>query len=209
MPKTLREILISYNKAANLYDLMNRIYFFGRDELYRSILAERVIQRPEDITLVPCCGTGIDFPVLYQKTKKQGTIIGVDLSPEMLSRAKEKISDGRVDLVRSDVTNLPFRNEAFDAIFANFCLKVTPVSEKAIEELARVINPSGRIGVLANHKPEGFLRLLGIIITKIIGAMVKVDFGINIRKHLSKGFVIVEDRRMYGGLVQLLVGTKL
>lgn len=187
---------------------MNGIYFFGRDELYRSILAERVIQRLEGIIFVPCCGTGIDFPVLLQKTKKQGTIIGTDLSPEMLSRAREKIHGERVDLVRSDVTNLPFRNEAFNAIFANFCLKVTPASEKAIEELARVLNPRGRIGVLANHKPSRFLKLLEIIITKIIGSLVRVDFGINMRKHLSKRFVIVEDRKMHSGLVQLLVGTK-
>jgi demethylmenaquinone methyltransferase/2-methoxy-6-polyprenyl-1,4-benzoquinol methylase len=208
MSKTLKEILVSYNKAANLYDLMNRIYFFGRDESYRSILAEKVIQKPEGIILVPCCGTGMDFPVLLQKKKKQGRIIGTDLSPKMLKWAKEKTHGERIDLVRSDITNLPFRNEAFNTIFANFCLKVTPASEKAVGEVARVLKLTGRIGILANHKPSGFFRILGILLTKIMGAFLRIDFEIELRKHLSKRFIIVEDRKMYGSLVQLLVGIK-
>ena len=42
MSKPPKEILVSYNKAANIYDLMNRIYFLGKDKIYRSILAEKV-----------------------------------------------------------------------------------------------------------------------------------------------------------------------
>ncbi len=205
MPKTIREVAVAYNKAAPLYDYMNRVYFFRRDKRFRSMLAERLNLKPSDAVLDLCCGTGLDFPFLLQKIKNQGTLLGVDLSSKMLQQAKKKSGSERISLARSDATHLPFRDEAFDAIFVSFCLKITPAHEKVIEEAARVLKPFGKIGILGNHKPSGALRLPGIILIKVLSDMAKIDFEIDLEEHLSKKFMILEDRKMYGGLVQLLV----
>lgn len=173
------------------------------------MLAERLFLKSGDAVLDLCCGTGLAFPVLLQKIKTQGTLLGVDVSSEMLQQAKKKTRSEEVNLVRSDAAHLAFTNNTFDAIFVSFCLKITPAYEKTIEEAARVVKPAGRIGVLANHKPYGLLWLLGIILTKILSAMAKIDFEINLKEYLSKKFIIIEDRKMYGGLVQLLVGEKI
>jgi len=209
MPKTIREVVAAYNKSAPLYDLMNRVYFFGRDKRFRSTLAERLILKPGDAVLDLCCGTGLDFPFLLQKIKNQGTLFGVDLSSEMLQQVKKKIGSEGVNLVRSDAAHLAFRDKTFDAILVSFCLKITPAYKKAIEEAARVLKLAGRMGILANHKPSGPLRLLGIILTKVLSAMAKIDFEIDLKEHLSKKFIIVEDRILYRGLVRFLVGEKI
>ena len=206
MLKTIREVVAAYNKVAPLYDLMNQVYFFGRDKRFRSMLVERLILKPGDAVLDLCCGTGLDFLFLLQRTKVRETLLGVDLSSEMLQRAKEKVGSEGVSLVRSDAAHLPFRDETFDAILVSFCLKIAPTYEKTIEEAARVLKPAGRIGILANNKPSGPLWLPGIILTKVLGAMAKIDFEINLKKHLSKKFVIIEDRKMHGDIVQFLVG---
>jgi len=206
MPKTIREVVAAYDKSAPLYDLMNQVYFFGGDKRFRSTLAERLILKPGDAVLDLCCGTGLDFPFLLKKIKIQGTLLGVDLSSEMLQQAKKKIGSEVVNLVRSDASHLPLRDKTFDAILVSFCLKITPTYEKTIEEAARVLKPAGRIGILANNKPSGPLWLPGIILTKVLSAMVKIDFEINLKEHLSKKFIIIEDRKMHGGLVRFLVG---
>ena len=209
MPKTIREVVVAYNKAARLYDLMNLLYFFGRDKRFRSMLVEKLAVDADDTVLNLCCGTGLDLPFLLQKIKIEGTLMGVDLSSEMLQRAKKKIGSERVNLVKSDAAHLAFRDKTFDAVLASFCLEITSSYEKAIEEAARVLKPHGRIGILANNKPSGGLWLLGVIVTKVVGAMAKIDFEVDLTEHLSKKFVIAEERKMYGGLVRFLVGEKI
>ncbi len=209
MPKTIREVAVAYRKAAPLYDLLNCVYFFGRDKRYRSMLAERLNLKLGGSVLDLCCGTGLNFPFLLQKIKNQGTVLGVDLTSEMLQHTKKRIKNGEVTLLRSDVTHLAFRDKTFDTIFVSFCLKITPAYEKTIEEAARVLKSAGRIGVLSNHKPSGSLRLLGIILTKILSAMAKIDFEINLKEHLSKRFRIIEHGTMHGGLVRFFVGEKI
>ncbi|NIR87433.1 class I SAM-dependent methyltransferase [Candidatus Bathyarchaeota archaeon] len=206
--KTFREVMAAYNKSAPLYDLMNQVYFLGSDKRFRAMIVERLKLKPNDAVLVLCCGTGLDFPFLFQKVKNQGILLGVDLSSGMLNQAKKRIASGVVDVIRSDVAHLPFCDKTFDAVLVSFCLKITPAYEQAIEESARVLKPAGRIGVLANSRPYGFLRLLGIVLTRILGAMAKINFEINIREQLSKRFAIIENRKIYAGLVRFLVGRK-
>lgn len=200
--------MAAYNKSGPLYDLMNQVYFLGSDKRFRAMIVERLKLKPNDAVLVLCCGTGLDFPFLFQKVKNQGILLGVDLSSGMLKQAKKKIASGVVDLIRSDVAHLPFCDETFDAILVSFCLKITPEYEQAIEESARVLKPAGRIGVLANCRPSGSLRLPGIVLTRILSAMAKINFEINIREQLSKRFAIIENRKIYAGLVRFLVGRK-
>lgn len=209
MPKTVNEVAVTYDKTAPFYDFMNQIYFFGRDKRFRSMLAERLAIKPGDVVLDLCCGTGINFPFLLQKIKIRGILLGVDLSSEMLKQAKKNIESKMVNLVRLDAAHLAFRDKTFDAIFVSFCLKITPTYKKAIEEAARVLKPKGRIGVLGNRKPSGPLRLPGIILTKVLSVMAKIDFEISLKEHLSKRFTIIEDKEMHGGLVRFLVGEKL
>jgi phosphatidylethanolamine/phosphatidyl-N-methylethanolamine N-methyltransferase len=85
---------------------------------------------------------------------------GVDLSEDMLRRAKEKVARRGLTQVKSlqvmDATRLGFPDGMFDAVAAQFLITLVPDPEAALSEFARVLRPGGEI-VLANHfgQPAG------------------------------------------------------
>lgn len=87
---------------------------------------------------------------------------GVDLSEDMLRRAKAKVDGRGLHHVKSlqvmDVTRLGFPDGMFDAVAAQFLITLVPSPEAALSEFARVLRPGGEI-ILANHfgQPEGIL----------------------------------------------------
>ena len=202
MNKTVRSVAKAYDRAAPFYDLMNHVYFFGRDKRFRSMLIQHLRLTPRSVVLDLCCGTGLDFPLLQQQVGEEGMIVGVDLSTPMLNRAKKR-GNREVHLLRADIAHLPFRDRAFHAVIISFCLKVTPTFNTSITEAARVLRTVGKIGVLANHKPNSSCKTL---LAKLIGAMAKIDFGIGLKAPLSKTFTIVENQYLYADFVQLIIG---
>lgn len=95
-------------------------------------------------------GTGIALP----RYKREHRITGIDLSPDMLARAKKRVADqklGNVEaLHEADATALSFADGSFDAAVAMFLITVVPDPAAVMAEMARVVRPGGRI-VLANH----------------------------------------------------------
>lgn len=91
MKKVLRNVLASFANSASTYDLMNSLYFFGRDKHFRSILIKKSNLKQGDIVLDLCCGTGLGFPLLLEKIGKHGMLLGIDISPDMLQQSKKKI----------------------------------------------------------------------------------------------------------------------
>jgi demethylmenaquinone methyltransferase/2-methoxy-6-polyprenyl-1,4-benzoquinol methylase len=152
--------------------------------------------------LNPCCGTGLDFPYLRQEVDERGMIVGVDLCIPMLHRAKKK-GFVEMNLVRADIAHLPFRTKVFDAIMVSFCLKITPLTTKSINEMARVLQTTGKLGILANHKPNNAIKNL---LAQFIGAMAKIDFTIDLEQFLSTEFTILEKNILYSDLVQVVIG---
>lgn len=207
MKKSLKRVLHTYDNSALLYELTNRLYFFGMDMHFRKELTEKTEIRQGDIVLNLCCGTGLDFPFLLEKIGRRGILLGVDVSSKMLGQSKKKKSDGEINLIRSDAAHLPFREKILNAVVVSFCLKITPALDKVVEEFNRLLKPNGRIGVLANHQPLGPLKFLGALITKVVSLISKVDFGIDLNGHFSRRFTILEDKKMHYGFVQLLIAS--
>lgn len=90
MKKSLRNVTEAYDRAAPFYDLLNRVYFFGRDSQFRSLLVDNLNLKPNYTVLNLCFGTGLDFSFLQEKMDDRGTIVGVDLSLQMLQQSKGK-----------------------------------------------------------------------------------------------------------------------
>ena len=68
MSNTNKEVLTSYDRQASVYDIFSKIYFFGKDKLFRSIITESLnIRSQGDIVLDLCSGTGLDFSFLIEK----------------------------------------------------------------------------------------------------------------------------------------------
>ncbi len=110
-------------------------------------------------------GTGLALP----HYKAQLAVTGIDLSSDMLDRAKHRLlqlgSKNIEALMEMDATALTFPDSYFDICVAMFVLTVVPEPEKVIAELARVTKPGGAI-LIANHfSVDGGLR--GIVEKKM------------------------------------------
>ncbi|KDN81681.1 class I SAM-dependent DNA methyltransferase [Kitasatospora cheerisanensis] len=96
------------------------------------------------------CGTGRALPLLRAAVGPSGTVLGVDLTPEMLDRASAHRADAA--LVEADCTRLPLPDAIADLVFGAGLISHLPGPGTGLRELARVTRPGGR---LALYHPLG------------------------------------------------------
>ena len=122
-------------------------------------------------------GTGKNFP--YYPSGVQ--VVGIDLSPGMLARARRKASelDQHVDLHEMDVQSLKFQDHSFDTVFATFVFCSVPDPVAGLRELRRVCRPSGRLLLLEHMRPENVV--LGLIFDALNPMVVRM-MGANINR---------------------------
>jgi demethylmenaquinone methyltransferase / 2-methoxy-6-polyprenyl-1,4-benzoquinol methylase len=146
------EIRQMFDRISPVYDLMNRVMTAGLDRRWRRLAAEAVV-RPGDRVLDACCGTG-DLALAAERAG--GLVTGVDFSPAMLARARQKSAS--VDWLEADLLALPFPDETFDAATVGFGLRNVAELEGALAELGRVLRPGGRLACLEITQPSGLSR---------------------------------------------------
>jgi SAM-dependent methyltransferase len=100
---------------------------------------------PGGVVLDAGCGTGRALPALRQAVGPAGTVLGLDLTPQMLAVAATRARTGYATLVLGDARHLPLADASVDAVFAAGLLTHLPDSVAALGELARVTRPGGRL----------------------------------------------------------------
>ncbi|MGH2887395.1 MAG: class I SAM-dependent methyltransferase, partial [Solirubrobacteraceae bacterium] len=113
-------------------------------ELVRSVLAGRALDA--------ACGTGRHAAHLVQMGHE---VIGVDLTPEMLARAGERVPDAKFET--GDLRSLPSDDATFDLIVCGLALAHLSELDSAVRELARVLAPGGRLIVSVLHPLQALL----------------------------------------------------
>jgi len=141
-----------FDRIAPVYDLMNRLMTAGLDQRWRRMTAEAAVRRGDRV-LDACCGTG-DLAVAGHVAG--GQVTGLDFSEKMLERARHKSS--AIEWIRGDLLELPFEDASFDAATVGFGVRNVADLERGLGELARVLRPGGRLGVLEITQPRGLLR---------------------------------------------------
>jgi SAM-dependent methyltransferase len=91
------------------------------------------------------CGTGRALPALRDAVGPAGTVIGVDVTPQMLAVARARADACRAGLLLADAVRLPFGDAAVDAVFAAGLLMHLPDRQAGLRELARVTREGGRL----------------------------------------------------------------
>ncbi|MFF5788989.1 class I SAM-dependent methyltransferase [Streptomyces sp. NPDC012693] len=116
---------------------------------YAAAVAE-IGLRPGDAVLDAGCGTGRALPPLRAAVGPSGTVLGADLTPEMLEeavRAGRDETSGIATLLLADVGRLPLRDGALDAVFGAGLISHLAEPVAGLRELARVVRPGGRLAL--------------------------------------------------------------
>jgi demethylmenaquinone methyltransferase/2-methoxy-6-polyprenyl-1,4-benzoquinol methylase len=146
-----------FGVVATRYDVITRVLSFGQDRHWKRVLFARLtphaaaVGSPGDDrarhaeVLDVACGTG-DLTIGAAVRWRDATVIGIDLTPEMVVRARRRASASevsrRVQFVVGDMTALPAPDDRFDVITAGYALRNAPDLDEAIGELYRVLRPA-------------------------------------------------------------------
>lgn len=135
----------AYKRWAPFYD---RTFGFVAAEGRKH--AVQLINRRKGSVLEVGVGTGLSLPAY----KRDLQIVGIDLSPEMLEKARERVVKDRLTNVTGlhemDAGNLEFPDASFDTVVAMYVMTVVPDPEKVMRELSRVCRPGGEV-LIVNH----------------------------------------------------------
>ncbi|RDI46300.1 methyltransferase family protein [Nocardia mexicana] len=96
-------------------------------------------------------GGGVGLSLLLDRVGADGTVHGVEISPDMLARAKSRfardIGAGRLRVLQGSLTELPLAESSLDAAITVNTVYFVPELDRACAELARVLRPTGRVVV--------------------------------------------------------------
>jgi len=145
-----------FDRIAPHYDRMNRLLTFGLDQRWRRRTLDRVALRAGERVLDVACGTG-DFATLCRE--RGADVVATDYAARMLDHAALRGLDG--SLVRADAMNMPIRSASFDVVVCGFALRNFARLEPAFAEMARVLKPGGRVGLLEVDRPANAAVRLG------------------------------------------------
>lgn len=135
----------AYRRWAPVYD-----YTFGKVSTAGRRHAVEIINSRDGKVLEVGVGTGLSLP----EYKPHLDIVGIDLAPEMLEKARNRVKAEDVNnvsgLYEMDAGNLSFADATFDTVVAMYVITVVPEPAKVMRELARVVKPGGEV-MLVNH----------------------------------------------------------
>ncbi len=142
-----------FDTIAPRYDLVNRVMTLRMDVGWRKATVESLGLQPNSKVVDLACGTG-DF--CRQLDELGHFTLGIDLSLGMLQSARTG-----VPLIQGDLLRLPLAEESVDAAVCGFALRNLVDLEIFFDELARVVRPGGRIGLLDVSQPDNRLLAAG------------------------------------------------
>ena len=95
-------------------------------------------------------GAGMDSLVATQMVGPEGAVTGIDMTPEMLAKARSAASEMgvlNVEFVEGEVESLPFEDESFDVVISNGVIDLIPDKDTVFAEIHRVLGSGGRIQI--------------------------------------------------------------
>ena len=166
--------MMDYETINRAYAILSPVYDFLFDKVFypgRVAAIDLLEIQPGNRVLEVGVGTGLNLP-LYPC---DCDVTGIDISKEMLRKAKERIKTLGVkntNLMVMDGSKLAFPDDSFDRVIATYVISAVPDPVKTLLEMRRVCKPSGHLVILNHFKSENpiigmFEKMLAPVCTKI------------------------------------------
>jgi len=146
-------------------------------------------------------GGGLDCFLAANKVGEKGKVIGVDMTPEMLDKARANAKKGKytnVEFRLGEIENLPVADNSVDVIISNCVINLAPNKKRVFEEAFRVLAPNGRLMVsdivLLKKLPESIQENVEAYAGCISGAELKDKYLELIQKAGFKEVKVIEEK---------------
>jgi len=158
--------------------------------------------REGDVVLDLGPGAGLDLLIAASKVGPSGQVIGVDMTEEMIAKAKENIKAAgvkNVEVRKGLIENLPVESSSVDWVISNCVINLSPEKDKVFSEISRVLKPGGRMVVsdmVGENIPEWMRKNKNLYSACISGVISEKEYLSGLRKAgLEK--VKVSERKIY------------
>lgn len=145
-------------------------------------------------------GAGFDCFLAAQRVGPTGRVIGVDMTLEMIAKARANAEKGgytNVEFREGDIEMLPVDEESVDVVISNCVLNLVPDKAQAFREIFRVLRPGGRLAVsdivLRRELPEAIRRHPDVYASCIGGAIAKEEYLRLLREAGFEGVEVVDE----------------
>ncbi len=171
-----------FDTISKNYDGLNRVISLGIDVKWRKKVVQIIGKNHPKQILDIATGTG-DLALMMAKLNPN-KIVGLDISNGMLAVGKDKIAKAnlseKIEMIVGDSEDMPFEDHTFDAITVSFGVRNFANLEKGIQEIARVLKPTGVLVILETSNPTKFpfkqgYKLYTNMILPIIGKLFSKD----------------------------------
>ena len=153
--------------------------------------------KESDVVVDLGCGAGIDILLAARKAGPGGRVIGVDMTDEMIAKARETISASgltNVEVRKGLIEDLPIESSSVDWVISNCVINLSPEKDRVFAEIARVLRPGGRMlvsDIIAEDLPERTRNDVELYCSCVAGAISEEAYCRGLRK---VGLVDVEIR---------------
>jgi arsenite methyltransferase len=138
--------------------------------------------RPGEVVLDLGSGGGFDVFIAASNVGRQGKVIGVDMTPEMLDKARrgasafrERTGLNNVEFRLGEIEHLPVPDDSVDVVISNCVINLSPEKQQVWNEVARVLKPGGRVAVsdlaLLRPLPEAVRNSVAALVGCVAGAV--------------------------------------
>ncbi len=152
-----RHALELFAGLPNAYDRMGALLSFGQDPRWRRAMLDAVNPGPAQRILDVATGTGL---VAFGLARRGAQVTGLDQSEDMLAGARRRLAAApshvrdSVTFIQGEAEHLPFADAEFDGLTFTYLLRYVDDRAATMRELARVLKPGGRIGMVEFGVPR-------------------------------------------------------
>lgn len=108
--------------------------------------------KPGDTVVDIGSGSGVDVLVASLKTGSEGRVLGIDITPAMIEKARKNINEAsgkkdHIQIIKGRADDIPLDNSSVDVVISNGVINLVPDKRKAFEEIFRILKPEGQIQI--------------------------------------------------------------
>lgn len=229
-----KDVHLMFDRISGRYDLLNRLLSMRRDVAWRKKVAELLPEGDNLTVLDLATGTGDLVLSLFENSSRVKYGVGLDMAGKMLEIAQSKVADQgmekKIELIRSDATELPVGDNQFSAVTIAFGIRNVTDVNRSLREMHRILTPNGKALILEFSLPENKLVRSGYLfyfrhILPAVGSLISGDgfayrylnqtvetfpYGQEFCSLMeTAGFKNVKEHRLTFGIATIYEGTKL